>query len=401
VTSLDPLHARSKILRMNSSLLRRAGISLLLACSPLLAADSGRVQLLRTPHGGIQPQAIVDAQGALHLIYFKGEAKGGDVFYVRQAPGSSEFSKPLQVNNVPGSAIAVGTIRGAHLAIGKSGRVHVAWNGSKSVSDGKYKGVPMWYARLNDAGTAFEPQRDMIQFAGTLDGGGSLAADASGNVYVMWHGSAPDNTRGEEGRALYVTRSTDEGKTFSREQRANPRDTGACACCGVRAFADSAGNLFALYRAAGEKVNRDETLIVSRDRGQSFNVINEHRWKAPTCPMSSASLVESKGGTIAAWETAEQVYFMNVDPKSLQAARPIAPPGMAKRKHPSAAANKSGDVLLAWTEGTGWQKGGSVAWQLFDASGNPTAEKGRAPGLPTWGLVAAVTKADGTFVIFY
>ena len=39
-----------------------------------------KVTLLRTPNGGIQPQAVVDAKGALHLIYFKGEAGGGDLF---------------------------------------------------------------------------------------------------------------------------------------------------------------------------------------------------------------------------------------------------------------------------------------------------------------------------------
>jgi len=44
---------------------------------------------------------------------------------------------------------------------------------------------------------------------------------------------------------------------------------------------------------------------------------------------------------------------------------------------------------------------GAVAWQLYDESGNPTSEKGRADGVPTWGLVAAVTKPDGNFVIIY
>jgi hypothetical protein len=74
---------------------------------------------------------------------------------------------------------------------------------------------------------------------------------------------------------------------------------------------------------------------------------------------------------------------------------------MGKRKHPSAAVGKNGEVLLAWTEGTGWQKGGSLAWQIFDANGNPAAEKGRASGVPVWGLVAAIAKPDGSFTIFY
>src|SRR5262245_38011942 len=95
---------------------------LLLSCFlsvGLTAAESKRVTLVRTPNGGIQPQAGVDSQGVVHLIYYKGDAGGGDVFYVRQEPGQDTFSKPLPVNSQPGSAIAVGTIRGAQLAIGK------------------------------------------------------------------------------------------------------------------------------------------------------------------------------------------------------------------------------------------------------------------------------------------
>jgi hypothetical protein len=298
-------------------------VTIAFACIPAFTAETTpRVQLVRTPNGGIQPQAMTDASGNVHLVYFKGEAKAGDLFYVRQSSDGT-FSKPIQINSIAGSAIAVGTIRGAHLAIGKSGRIHVAWNGSKAAIDSTHKGVPMWYARLNDAGTAFEAQRDLMQFSATLDGGGSIAADGSGNVYALWHAAPDDNTRGEEQRALYLALSKDDGKTFARERKVNPRETGACACCGVRAFVSGTGELFALYRAAGEKVNRDETLIVSRNQGQSFEVITEHRWKAATCPMSSASFTGSTSGQMAAaWETADQVYFTKLQPTTLRSSTP-------------------------------------------------------------------------------
>jgi hypothetical protein len=375
-----------------------AEVAVMLASNAVLAG-SPQVKLLRTPNGGIQPQAIVDAKGTLHMVYFKGEPKGGDLFYVRQEAGQENFSKPIQVNSQPGSATAMGTIRGGQLAIGRNGRAHVAWNGTGKAST--HPGAPMLYARLNDSGTAFEPERDLIHFTGALDGGGSVAADSKGNVYVMWHGSPPNNTEHEAGRALFVTRSSDDGKTFADEKPANPKPTGACACCGVRAFADSEGNVYALYRAASDKTDRDEVLLISRDQGKSFEIANSHPWKIASCPMSSASLSERNGRAFAAWETAAQVYFSSVDPKTLAVSTPVAPPGAAKRKHPSVTANKSGDVLFAWTEGTGWQKGGAVAWQVFDSTGKPTDVKGRLDGVPVWGLVAAVPGADGSFVLFY
>jgi len=94
----------------------------------LTAAESERVKLVRTPDGGIQPQAAVDSHGLVHLIYYKGDAGGGDIFYARRDPGMDTFSKPLPVNSQPGSAMSAGTIRGAQMAVGKNGRVHVAWD---------------------------------------------------------------------------------------------------------------------------------------------------------------------------------------------------------------------------------------------------------------------------------
>src|SRR5947209_17014686 len=122
-----------------------------------------RVTVLRVPEGGIQPQAVADRSGTVHLIYFRGDPRHGDLFYAR-SKDEAAFSESIPVNSRPASAIAVGNIRGAHLAVGKGGRVHVAWMGAGQVEP-KAPGdaAPMLYARLNDAGTAFEPQRNVIQ----------------------------------------------------------------------------------------------------------------------------------------------------------------------------------------------------------------------------------------------
>jgi hypothetical protein len=196
------------------------------------AAEPGsKVSILRTPNGGIQPQAVVDVKGALHLIYFKGEAGAGDIFYVRREAGKERFSDPIRVNSQPQSAIAVGTVRGGQLALGTGGRVHVAWNGS-----GKPKEA-MLYARLNDAGTAFETQRNLMGDTSVLDGGGTVAADDAGKVYVVWHALKTGGDRGEENRRVWVARSTDEGKTFAKETPAWAEATGVCPCCSTHADA--------------------------------------------------------------------------------------------------------------------------------------------------------------------
>src|SRR6266542_2469413 len=78
--------------------------------------EPAKVRLMRVPEGGIQPQVASDARGAVHMVYFKGDPGHGDLFYVHTQNGGATFSKPLQVNSQSGSAVAVGNIRGAHIA---------------------------------------------------------------------------------------------------------------------------------------------------------------------------------------------------------------------------------------------------------------------------------------------
>lgn len=362
--------------------------------------QAAQVTLLRTPNVGIQPQAAVDSKGVVHLIYFKGKPAAGDLFYVRREAGQEDFSEPIRVNSQPASAIATGAIRGAQLAIGKDDRVHVAWNGSSLAEPKGPGGTPMLYTRLKDQGKAFEPQRNLITWAGGIDGGGAIAADSRGNVYVAWHATA--DAKEEAERAVYITRSTDNGRTFKRERRANTQPSGACACCAMRAFIDSKGALYILYRAAGGNVNRNMTLLVSHDKGATFEAVTLHKWYVGMCPMSSESFSEGGAKIVAGWETNGQVYYARIEPGTTQFSQPVAAPGTAEnRKHPVVVATADGRLLFAWTEGTGWAKGGSLAWQVYDKNGQPAAEKGRVEGVPVWSLLSAFARPDGSFVLVH
>ncbi len=368
------------------------------------AADStAPVKLVRTPDDGLQPQALMDAKGTLHLVYLKGDPKACDVFYARRAAGRTNFSAPLRVNSEPCSAIAVGTIRGAQFALGRNGRVHVAWNGSGNQKKSE-PGAPMLYARLNEAGDAFEPQRDLMTATMHLDGGGSVAADGAGDVYVLWHAAPVEGPKGEQNRGVYMAKSADDGSTFTNERKINPTATGACGCCGLKALADSRGRLSVLYRAASGGMDRDVTLLLSKDEGKTFQSTVLDPWRVPTCPMSSMMLYSSGSGSLlAAWETQGQVRRSSIVADTAEAAAPQAPAGRgAGRKHPVLAEGGKGGKLqlTAWTEGTGWQKGGAVAWELVDLDAG-TRTSGRTDGVPAWGKVAAVAEADGTFTIFY
>ena len=370
---------------------------------PIMAQPLIRVTTLRVPQGGIQPQVAVDESGTIHAIYYRDDVSQGNILYVRSTDGGATFSAPIRVNSQEGSAIALGNVRGAHLAVGKNGRVHVAWMGSsQAMPRGPHNQTPMLYSRINDAETVFEPQRNMIQEKTGLDGGGSVAADSAGNVYVTWH--APDTgPKTEANRRVWVARSSDEGESFIREVPAFARPTGACGCCGMRAFADRNGTLYILYRSAEALVNRDMYLLMSRNRGIDFNGVKLHEWNIGQCVVSTSAFSEGPKGVLATWETRGQVYYAPIDPNTFTTSSPIPAPGVGNnRKHPAVASNDQGEVILAWTEGAEWGKGGSVMWQVFDTTSRPLLpEPGQADGVPPWSVVAVFARPDGGFTVVY
>ena len=357
---------------------------------------------VHVPDGGIQPQTAVDRAGTLHMIYFKGDASAGDIEYAERKAGATDFSAPIRVNSQLGSAMAIGTVRGPQLAVGREGHVYVVWMGSKQAKPTGPNGAdPILFSRLDDSGKAFEPQRNLMQYATGINGGLSVAADqASGDVYVMWH--ATGETPGEATRRVYVARSTADGKVFARESAASPAAIGACGCCGMRGFVDDRGAVYILYRAAGDNVHRDMTLLVSTDHAKTFRATMVAPWKLDACPMSTNYLSEADGRVFAAWETMGQVYFDEINPRTFDLSGAFSAPGDAQdRKHPAVAANSRGEVLLAWTEGTAWSRGGTLAWQLYDEAGKPIGAEGHANGVPVWGLPSIVADRDGNFTILY
>jgi hypothetical protein len=359
------------------------------------------VEVVAIPGGGVQPQAIVDGSGVIHLVFLRGEAGASDVYYASRKPGEPAFGTPIRVNSEPGSAIAIGSVRGARLAIGRSGRVHVAWNGTEKAKPANpIKGSPLLYSRSDESRAHFEPQRNLMTRTQGLDGGGSIAADGSGNVYVAWHGQGRNST-GEANRRMWVARSSDEGATFSIEEAISSRPTGACACCGTAALADSRGSVYLLFRAATDGVERDMILLTSRDRGRRFDEAGLDPWRLTACPMSTATLVEGDASVLAAWETKGEVYFARIDRETGRWSASTSPSGgTGTRKHPALATNRRGETLLAWTEGTGWQKGGALAWQVFDRSGRPIGPAGNlAGGIPVWGFSAVIARPDDGFTI--
>ena len=170
-------------------------------------------------HAGVAHLRMWDEQvAALRDAYrvIRYDTRGYGKTRVDDVPYSNSADLGLVIDHFGvDSAHVVGLSRGAQIALGRNGLVHVAWHGSKPVEGSGSPHPPVWYAR-SIAGARFEPQQ---MVSGSISGidGGTVAADASGRVSVAWHGlgvrpgSDQSAKPGEEDRTVYLANSTNDG----------------------------------------------------------------------------------------------------------------------------------------------------------------------------------------------
>jgi hypothetical protein len=366
-------------------------------------APADVVGISRLPDGCVQPATLVSPDGALRVVCLSGDPKSSEVLLLKRAPNQVGFDPPEQVNFIPGAAVATGTIRGPRVALGQRGRLHIIWNGSKAAGDSLVSDGPLVYTRSDPATGAFERERDLMGETTALDGGAAIVSDGKGTVIVAWHATGPGLAADESHRNIFVRRSTDDGETW---ERAVPvlDEAGVCACCSIAAGLSAQGQPLLLYRGAKTLTDRDMQLVtlppLTGRVQRPLHVEELDRWETRTCPMSSCDFTTGQGRTFAAWENRGQVFAAEVRPDGTIFPR-LTPAGSTEtRKHPRLTMNSRAELLMVWTEDTAWNKGGSVAWQLFAPTGEPL-ESGRAEGLPARDFAEPVPMPGERFDILY
>jgi len=362
------------------------------------------VEARRLPEGELQPQIAVGADGLLHMLTYRGDPAAGELV-LRRFRAQEAWSDPILVG---AGAFACGT--GGQIALGREGREHVVWAAAAaSGGRGEPSDVPIRTARTSADGRGFEAALEVASAHSGADSGPAIAADAKGHVWVAWH--APESGAADE-RRVWIVRSSDGGGTFEAEHLVDPLAPAACGCCRV-ALASSGERVYLLYRSARARDQRGMMLAVSWDGGARFQLRELDDWQTERCPLSSASLLVTPDGAIAAWERAGSIsraWLAGIQTvRESRVTRTVAgsdgwgPRGTrAELQHPSLALGAGGALLTTSLADVHFGKEAKLDWHLEDRDGKFL---GMAPRpiqpVPDWDLPAVFARPDGSFVIVY
>ena len=306
---------------------------------PILVLMATRVQPeavtvpSRQPQLAVHNEQVAMAFGAGQSIYFAASKDQGNTFL-----------PPVKVADV--GSLALGRHRGPRLVILKDAMVISAVIGEKAASVTHAHGLPeagnlaVW--RSTDQGRNWTRNGVINDVPGAArEGLHAMTADSKGHLFSTWLDLR------SKGTTLHGSRSTDSGKTWSKNVLVYESPEGTiCQCCAPSLAGDNQGSLYVMWRNVIDG-NRDMYVAKSTD-GNKFEAakkLGEGSWKLNACPMDGGGLSVENGQVTSAWRRDGDVF--------------VTEPGKAERKVGSgkdvAVVRSKQGVFVAWTKDGGIQ----------------------------------------------
>jgi hypothetical protein len=358
------------------------------------------VEVERTPENGLHPRLLQDAEGNVHLLYFRKRgnnprAREGDLFYRQYDAAAFDWGPARRVSSQ--SFNHADPIYRANFAIDGEGRVHVVWYESRPSQ--------FFYTRSNSERSAFEPRRAMVrEHLDGIDAGADIAALGS-SVAISW--AAGELSREHE-RTVYTRFSNDFGENFSSEIMIGDKALGACACCSLALDYEEPDRFVVAYRSAIEGVGRHMQLLTAETKKDGtvvtgYSELHDlQKWELAACPVSTNDIARDyQQNNWLVFETESRIVQLNLSAAGNQS-RVAEPLVRTRQKNPAIAFSSDGYKLIVWGEGVSFTRGGTLNWQLFDALGDPVPADDRAEFLIPDNSAPAVTITPaGSFLILY
>jgi hypothetical protein len=254
----------------------------LFSCKPVGTKESDIIA------AGQMPYLSRDHSDLIQLVFGSGDS----ILYSYSSDKGKSFSQPGLVATLP--ELAASHMRGPQLAATLNGPVVTACDNMGNIFSFTKDQAGNWSpaVRVNDVDTIAKENL--------------MALSADGNVaFAAWL----DLRSGHN--CIYGARSTDGGKTWSKNVLvyASP-DTTVCECC-KPSVAVKGNNVYVMFRNWLDG-NRDMYLVLSPDGGNSFG--NEQKlgngsWALNGCPMDGGGLaINEKGDPETVWNRKGIIY---------------------------------------------------------------------------------------------
>ena len=276
------------------------------------AADASRattfqpMQISAPEADAAEPVTATAPDGGFYVAWVNHNANSrSDVMLARFDSEGAATGSPVMVNQQTGIATAW---RGDPPSVAVADEsVYVLWT-ARVESDGK-KGTDLYVSVSHDQGKSFAPavkvNDDKLPGAHGMH---SLAVANDGKIYAAWldernvRAPQPSKHAGghhmESNRELFISYSTDGGKTFTKNQKVAEN---VCPCCKTALAVSPDGTLYASWRQVLPGNFRHIAVASSIDGGASFSspvIVSDDKWVLQGCPVSGPSLSIGANGTL-------------------------------------------------------------------------------------------------------
>jgi hypothetical protein len=271
-----------------------------------------------------EPSTASAPDGTFYVAWVNHDAKQADVMIARFNGEGVQQGLAARVNRQQGTATAW---RGDQpsVAVAPDGAVYVLW--TARVEDKDKHGTDVYLSVSNDGGQSFASEvkvnDDKVPNAHGMH---SLAVAKDGRIYAVWldernvrepkPSAKAEGHHMESNRDVYLSYSTDGGRTFSANRKVA---TEACPCCKTSLAVAADGTLYAGWRQVLPGSFRHIAVAASNDAGTTFSqpvIVSDDHWMLQGCPVSGPSLsVDPASGNLkVVWYAAGEgnapgVYF--------------------------------------------------------------------------------------------
>jgi hypothetical protein len=315
--------------------------------------------------GQFNPFVTDDPRGGFYLAYVERKS-GANNCMLRHSTDGENFSVPVRVNDRDGDA----TVRNENppkVIAGAQGDVYVCWANER----GRWKGN-IRFARSTNGGKTFSPAITI-----NSDGAGepaghafqSIAVDKLGRIYIAWIDER-NKQKTDRGAEIWLSVSTDQGQTFSRDRRIL---SDVCECCRTSLKVDVTGNLYLTYRMVPRTgpMCRDIVVARSSDGGKTFaqTVVSYDKWEINGCPVAGPSFSFDKSNKLTViWfmgggERPGLYYATSTDKGKTFSARQPLDSRQQIGKHAQIVRLSDGRLFVAWDYAA---DKASSAWGVLD-----------------------------------